>query len=595
MDFNPNSAPDRVENPNGTKKAGQHLPSPFPNGDEYLKPRKRWSAALVVALIYAGVASAWILVSDSAVDLLVLDFEDEMIVQSVKGLAFVLVTAILLYVLMRSMQVRELVMASRLREAIDASRDGLWRWDLKNDRIAATPGGDTELGWNAADAIRDAASWQAAVHPDDWNQVESKLAELQRTGGARWHLEQRLRTAEGGWLWFQFKGRVVARNGDGSIAAMEGSYHGSEALKRTQENLERANRALHILVATYDAVTGETSLKRVFETLVDQVGNWPAIAIAWVGEARDDGVKRIVPVAAAGPAAEFPARAGFRWDDSEFGSGPLGTSIKTGQPALVADVRTEPSVAPWRDLLERYAIRSSVAIPIVSEGNPTYALHVAGAQPGMFPTEDSETYAVIARVLAYASRSMDSEFQFTLSESARMDMAERLQKAVQGTITALATVVEKRDPYTSGHQHRVADLAVAFGREMGLGEDRIEGLRIGAWIHDVGKIGIPTEKSIDFGWPVEKIVHEHHERWDGSGYPQGLKGEAITFEARIVAVADVIESMGTDRPYRPKIPWQRVVDEITQGRAVRYDERVVDAAMAVLDRDAISFGFHTGK
>jgi len=616
-----NIVPKRKRNPQSGGGSTASTASSHFTADKFSSIHRRRNVALIAALIYVVAALLWIFLSDSAVDLFVRDMADRHMIQTYKGTAFVVVTGALLYLLIRSAQAREQGLNSRLREAIDASRDGLWQWDLVNDRIVATPGGDTELGWEAAQAITDANSWQSVVHPDDWAQVADRLAELQRSGTDDWQLEQRLRTREGGWFWYQIKGRVLSRNSDGSIALMEGSYHSIDDLKRTQMTLERTNRALQILVATYDAVTNARTLEDVFEALVTQVGTWPEIAVAWVGQANEASGDRIVPIAAAGPAAEFPAASRYHWNGTEVEDDPTGPSINFGQSALVADLHDEDPTDPRAGPLNQYGIRSFVTIPIVSDEGRKYLLQIAGTKPMMFPSEDSETYEIIARVLAFAAHSLDAEFRFTLSESARHDMAERLAKAVQGSTSALATVVEIRDPYTSGHQHRVAELAVAFGREMGLDEDRLEGLRIGAWIHDVGKIGVPTEilskpgrldeteialirrhaeigyeivKSIDFGWPVERIVHEHHERLDGSGYPQGLVGETITLEARIVAVADVIESMGTNRPYRAKIPWQRVLEEISDGRGTRYDERVVDAALGILETRSADFGLNTG-
>ncbi len=620
MDAKPYDVRTQAQPAPGEDRPTRNAFLPLLNGDEHLKPSKRGNFALWAALVYAGAALAWIFLFDIAVDLIASDKIDQTYLQTAKGAAFVALTSVLLFFVLKSAQRREISLATRLRDAIDASRDGLWRWDLINDSIAATHGGDTELGWSAAETIRDLNGWRAIVHPDDWVLVGDLVAYLHTSEDDRWQIEQRFRTNDGGWHWFQIKGRVSERTADGAVAVVEGTYHSIDALKRAQISLERANMALRILVATHEAISEGKTQAGIFWALVQRIGQWPECACVWIGEARNDDEKRIVPIAWAGSASDFATSAELRWDDSPYGCGPSGTCIKTGSPSLISDVREEESSKPWRELSESFGIRSGISIPIIPDDGPKYLLHIAGRSPQLFPMEDSGTYEMISKVLAFTVRSIDTEFRYTLSESARTEMADRLQKAMQGSIAALATVVEKRDPYTSGHQHRVAELAVAFGRKIGLSEDRLEGLRIGAWIHDVGKIGVPTEilskpghldeteialirrhaeigyeivKSIDFGWPVDKILYQHHERWDGSGYPQGLMGEDIALEARIVAVADVIESMGTDRPYRPKIPWQRVIDEITGGRGTRYDAQVVDAAMSVLDGGAASFGFNT--
>lgn len=194
----------------------------------------------------------------------------------------------------------------------------------------------------------------------------------------------------------------------------------------------------------------------------------------------------------------------------------------------------------------------------------------------------------------------------------RTEDAERLKGALMATIGAITRTVEKRDPYTAGHQERVARLSVAIAREMGLDAERIEGLRMGAQIHDIGKIYVPSEilnrparlsaaefalvkahpeighdivKGVDFPWPVARMVLEHHERCDGSGYPFGLKGEEILLEARIIAVADVVESMTAHRPYRPALSLDVALGEITTKHPAGFDLVVVAACVRVAERE----------
>ncbi|MDD8027361.1 MAG: HD domain-containing protein, partial [Acidobacteriota bacterium] len=193
---------------------------------------------------------------------------------------------------------------------------------------------------------------------------------------------------------------------------------------------------------------------------------------------------------------------------------------------------------------------------------------------------------------------------------------ERLQKALAGTIEAMAMTIEMRDPYTAGHQRRVSKLSCAIAGRMGLPADQIEGIRMAGDIHDVGKIYVPAEilskpgrltdiefsiirthaqvgydilKSIEFPWPIAQIVYQHHERMDGSGYPNGLRGEAILLAARIVAVADVVEAMSSHRPYRPAHGIGTALDEITRGRGRLYDAETVDACLELFRRDGFVF------
>lgn len=188
----------------------------------------------------------------------------------------------------------------------------------------------------------------------------------------------------------------------------------------------------------------------------------------------------------------------------------------------------------------------------------------------------------------------------------RMNAFKQLQATIDGVVLAMSRLVDMKDPYTSGHQKRVADLACAIGEELGLKTELVDGLRIAGILHDIGKMAVPTEiltkpgaitrsemlllrehaedgydilKSIDFPWPVAEIVLQHHERIDGSGYPLGIKGPAIRLEAKILAVADVVEAMATMRPYRASLGLHEALQTITAGSGVYFDRQVVEACM----------------
>lgn len=185
----------------------------------------------------------------------------------------------------------------------------------------------------------------------------------------------------------------------------------------------------------------------------------------------------------------------------------------------------------------------------------------------------------------------------------------QLQKTLNDIINTLASIVETRDPYTSGHQKRVALLAIAIAKELGLDKDKIDALSTAALIHDIGKINIPPSilarpgkisdleysmvkthpqvgydmiKSIKFPWPIADIILQHHERLDGSGYPKGLKEKDIVLEAKILAVADVVEAMASHRPYRPSLGMNKAIEEITKNRGLLYDPKIVDICRKVL-------------
>ncbi len=196
------------------------------------------------------------------------------------------------------------------------------------------------------------------------------------------------------------------------------------------------------------------------------------------------------------------------------------------------------------------------------------------------------------------------------AEEERKQHAEQLERSLVQTIQAVAVAMEKRDPYTAGHQQRVALVAEKIAHEMALSDDVIEGLRLGAMIHDIGKIYVPAEiltrpgkitetefeiikthsqvgweimKDIDFPWPVAEMILQHHERLDGSGYPNGIKGDEIILEARIISVADVIEAMASHRPYRAGLGIEIAMEEIKGRSGELYDPEVVKAATSLFE------------
>lgn len=196
-------------------------------------------------------------------------------------------------------------------------------------------------------------------------------------------------------------------------------------------------------------------------------------------------------------------------------------------------------------------------------------------------------------------------------EESLLKSMERLRKATGGIIDVIATAVEIRDPYTAGHQKRVANLARLIANELGLSSELTEGIRLAGSIHDLGKISVPSDilskpgrlkdieyslikshpqtgydiiKDIEFSWPLSKIIFQHHERIDGSGYPMGLQGDEIMIESQILAVADVVEAILSHRPYRPAFSIDVAMDEIDRNKGILYNKNVADTCF-MLFRD----------
>ena len=193
---------------------------------------------------------------------------------------------------------------------------------------------------------------------------------------------------------------------------------------------------------------------------------------------------------------------------------------------------------------------------------------------------------------------------------------KKLQKTMEDSIYAISMITEARDAYTAGHQQKVSKLAIAISQEMGFSEDKTEGIKIAALVHDVGKINLPAEilskpgklseiefsliknhsqigynilRKIDFLWPVAEIVYQHHEKVNGSGYPRGLKGDEILLEAKIICVADVVEAMSSHRPYRPALGIDVALEEISKNKGILYEPEIVDVCLRLFKEKRFKF------
>ncbi len=276
------------------------------------------------------------------------------------------------------------------------------------------------------------------------------------------------------------------------------------------------------------------------------------------------------------------------------------------------------------DAFVAVGIFSSIIVPALVSPPIVYSLLRLSYRLGLAEKELMNAYnnleqqvRVRTAELVTANRALqDAITKHTRTEKKLKQGVERLRESLEKTIMAIAAVAELRDPFTAGHQKRVTKLACAIAEEMGLAHARKTRLRLAGIVHDIGKVQIPTEilikpiqlsesefniieahpqiahdilHGIEFSRPIAKIVLQHHELYNGAGYPQGLSGDAILLEARILAVADVVEAMTSQRPYRPAHALEEALDEIFQNKGVRYDPLVVDACLKVFCEGAFSF------
>lgn len=301
--------------------------------------------------------------------------------------------------------------------------------------------------------------------------------------------------------------------------------------------------------------------------------------------------------------------------------GIIGVTISSDQTVSVADY------SKWEgklDLPEFKWRRATIAVPLRYEGRVAGALGLSHYDPGKgFSPEDQTTIERLAELssLALDNSRLYDRMKLNLAkreevEQSLMATTDRLRKLLGGAVHAISLAVETKDPYTAGHQQRTADLARAIATEMGLSSDRRDFIRTAASIHDIGKIGVPAEiltkpstlleiefalikthstqgyhilKDVDFPWPVAEVIHQHHERLDGSGYPKGIHGAEILLESRILAVADVAEAISSHRPYRPTRGIEAALAELVKHRGFLYDDDVVHACLTLFRKKSYCF------
>ncbi|MBZ0105321.1 MAG: PAS domain S-box protein [Sulfuricella denitrificans] len=386
--------------------------------------------------------------------------------------------------------------------------------------------------------------------------------------------------------------------------------------KRAQTLLQRSMKAMATLSAGNTALVHAADEQSLLDEMCRIIVETGSYRLAWVGYAQDDAEKSIRPMAQAGFEQGYLDAVQISWADTPRGRGPGGQALRSGRTSIARDILTDPGFEPWREDAVARGYAACTCLPL-KEGEQVFGvLCIYSGSTDAFTGEEIRLLEEMAGDLAFGILTLRNDLKRQDAENARSKTLERLRQAMEDTIGIIAATLERRDPYTAGHQRRVAQLGVAIAKELGLPTADIEGIHFGGLIHDLGKIAVPAEilskpgkltdiefslikahaqtgyeivKEVDFPWPVAEMVHQHHERLDGSGYPQGLKGEAIILNARILAVADVVEAMSSHRPYRPSLGVDTALAEIEKNRGKFYDPEITDACVRLFREKGFSF------
>jgi PAS domain S-box-containing protein/putative nucleotidyltransferase with HDIG domain len=299
-------------------------------------------------------------------------------------------------------------------------------------------------------------------------------------------------------------------------------------------------------------------------------------------------------------------------------------TIRAGNIAVVNDIESHPNSLPCRTEALQRGCKSFIIIPIKVSDEAICSISICAGQKDFFNEEEQDVLRDLGAHLSYAIEFINREEQRQNTQKALKESEDRLQdsyrhlnKVMIEIVKSFATTIETRDPYTAGHQDRVSKLAHAIAQEMGLPAAQIDAIILAATIHDIGKLFVPAEilnkpgkisdneyqlikshpqigydiiKEIEFTWPIADIILQHHERLDGSGYPNKMAGDFILLEAKIIGVADVVEAMASHRPYRPALGIDKALEEISRNQGVLYDPVVVDVCISLLNQVEFKFG-----
>lgn len=444
----------------------------------------------------------------------------------------------------------------------------------------------------------------ALVHPDHrermrvsfTSEVVGQGKSFDKTYRIIRHSDQRVRWVHGlGKLEFDAQGHPIT---------MHGTIQDITDKKMAEISLARANRALTALSEVNHALVHVTDEHQLLLSVCKAIVKQSGYRMAWVGYLEHDEAKTIRPVAYDGVEQGYLESAKIVWSDSERGRGPTGLAARTAKTQVMQDFLSDDRMIPWRSEATKRGYAASISLPLFSDGKVFGVLTIYSGYADAFDQAEVQLLEEMAADLAFGVRSLRTRVERDHAQASVQEHLDKLQENLEDTIKAIATIVEVRDPYTAGHQKRVAELAMAIAQEMKLAREQVHGIYLAGMVHDLGKIKIPAEilskpgrlieyeyslikthaqagydilKDIDFPWPIAQTVLQHHERLDGTGYPQGLKGDQICLEARILCVADVVEAMSSHRPYRPGLGVDAALQEIARGRGTQFDPLIVDA------------------
>jgi PAS domain S-box-containing protein len=492
----------------------------------------------------------------------------------------------------------------RLRAIFEGALDGIALVNIETRQFSSANSALCQmLGYSTEEFTRLTVS---DIHPkQDWPYVFEQF-DKQVSGEIQLAANMPVKRKDGSVLYADINTAPV-NLGDKNY--LVGIFRDITERKQVEEALGRANRALRTLSAGNLALvraTNEDELLRSVTSIIVKQGGYSMAAVYY---AEDDAEKSITPMAWSGVEDSYCSELHLSWADTKQGQLPITMTIRSGKTQVCHDIASDADFESWRDAALARGYASNIALPLSSGGRTFGGLSIYSSDVGAFDEEEVRLLEELVNDLAYGIitlRTRREHEQHTIT----------LRQSLEQSIETIADTVEARDPYTAGHQRRVSELATAIAREMNLPEEQVNGIHLAAIIHDLGKIHVPAEilskpgkltdielmlvkthpqagydilKNVKFPWPIADIILQHHEKLDGSGYPQGLRGGQILLESRIMTVADVVEAISSHRPYRSALGVAAALSEIERGRGSVYDPAIVDVCLMLFAKKGFTF------
>lgn len=474
---------------------------------------------------------------------------------------------------------------ARLREAERIGRLGHWEWNIDTGRLIWSEQVFALFGLPPApDGAYAYEDFLNAIHREDRPLVEQAVARALE--GERYDIQHRIVLPDGAVRHLHERGEVY-RDADGRPERMLGTVMDVTRHLAQAAALSRVNQALRTLSAGNEVLVHASDEARLLHDMARTIVGVGGYRAAWVAYRRDGVLER--QAAAGDPACA--ADAALAWTSPSV-KHPAAVAVRSGEAQIARAHGDSDGAGP-----------PTLAFPLRDRDGVFGAFVIEARDGHSFNDDEWRLLGELSGDLAYGIANLRARVEQTQN-------LWRLENSMEQTIQAVAATLETRDPYTAGHQQRVAKLAAAIAERMELPADEVKGIYMAGIIHDIGKIYVPSEilnrpgklrpeefalirthcevgagiiEGVRFPWPVRDILLQHHERLDGSGYPYGLQGEAVSMGARILAVADVVEAISSHRPYRPALGLEPALEEIRGGAGRRYDAAVVAACLKVVE------------